>query len=45
VWIYIAGPLAGGLVAVGLAWALRGRPSAAADTAAQGSDGGGTGAN
>jgi aquaporin Z len=44
VWIYIAGPLAGALVAVALAWALRGRPSAAADTAAQGSDGGPTSA-
>ncbi len=36
VWIYIAGPLAGGLLAVALAWALRGPPSRAADTAAQG---------
>jgi aquaporin Z len=35
-WIYAAGPLAGGLLAVGLAWALRGRPSPAADVAAQG---------
>ena len=38
VWVYIAGPLAGGLLAVALAWALRGPPSAAADTAAQGND-------
>jgi aquaporin Z len=35
-WIYVAGPLAGGLLAVALAWALRGPPSAAADEAAQG---------
>lgn len=35
-WIYAAGPLAGALLAVGLAWALRGRPSLAADVAAQG---------
>jgi aquaporin Z len=35
-WIYAVGPLAGGLIAVGLAWALRGRPSPAADVAAQG---------
>jgi aquaporin Z len=36
VWIYLAGPLAGGLLAVALAWALRGPPSPAADLAAQG---------
>jgi aquaporin Z len=36
VWIYLAGPLAGGLIAVALAWALRGPPSPAADAAAQG---------
>ena len=35
VWIYLAGPIAGGLIAVGLAWALRGPGSAAADLAAQ----------
>jgi aquaporin Z len=35
-WIYIVGPLAGGLLAVALAWALRGPPSPAADLAAQG---------
>jgi hypothetical protein len=35
-WIYIAGPLAGALLAVALAWALRGPPSPAADLAAQG---------
>ena len=44
-WIYLAGPLAGGLLAVALAWALRGPPSPAADQAAQGSaDGHGPGA-
>lgn len=36
-WIYVAGPLAGALLAVALAWALRGPPSPAADMAAQGS--------
>ena len=36
VWIYVAGPVAGGLIAVALAWALRGPGSAAADLAAQG---------
>ena len=36
IWIYLAGPTAGGLLAVGLAWALRGRPSPTADLAAQG---------
>lgn len=35
-WIYVAGPLAGALLAVALAWALRGPPSPAADLAAQG---------
>jgi aquaporin Z len=35
-WIYLAGPVAGGLIAVALAWALRGAPSSAADLAAQG---------
>lgn len=35
-WIYIAGPLAGALVAVALAWTLRGPHSAAASLAAQG---------
>jgi aquaporin Z len=36
VWIYLVGPVAGGLLAVTLAWALRGPPSPAADEAAQG---------
>jgi aquaporin Z len=35
-WIYIAGPLTGSLLAVAMAWALRGRPSHTADLAAQG---------
>jgi aquaporin Z len=35
-WIYVAGPLAGGVVAVGTAWILRGPPSRAAGHAAQG---------
>jgi aquaporin Z len=35
-WIYVAGPLAGGLLAVAMAWALRGPHSQAADLAAQG---------
>jgi aquaporin Z len=39
VWIYLAGPVAGGLIAVALAWALRGPGSAAADATAQGSAG------
>jgi aquaporin Z len=44
VWVYIVGPLAGGLLAVALAWALRGPPSTAADTAAQGRADSGTAA-
>jgi aquaporin Z len=35
-WAYVVGPLAGGALAVGLAWILRGPPSPAADRAAQG---------
>jgi aquaporin Z len=35
-WIYLTGPLAGALLAVALAWALRGPPSRAASEAAQG---------
>ncbi|MHB1582424.1 MAG: MIP/aquaporin family protein [Acidimicrobiales bacterium] len=35
-WAYVVGPLAGGVVAVGFAWVLRGSPSPAADIAAQG---------
>jgi aquaporin Z len=36
-WAYLVGPIAGGLVAVGFAWILRGPPSRQADIAAQGS--------
>ena len=35
-WAYVAGPIAGGLLAVGVAWILRGPPSLAANVAAQG---------
>jgi aquaporin Z len=35
-WAYVAGPLVGGALAVGVAWILRGPPSPAADVAAQG---------
>jgi aquaporin Z len=35
-WPYILGPLAGGAVAVGFAWILRGPPTAAADRSSQG---------
>jgi aquaporin Z len=35
-WAYVIGPIAGGVIAVGLAWVLRGPPSHAADEAAQG---------
>jgi aquaporin Z len=35
-WAYVIGPLAGGVIAVGMAWILRGRPSHAGDQAAQG---------
>ncbi len=35
-WIYVLGPLGGGAIAVGCAWILRGPPSAAADSSAQG---------
>ncbi|MEO8551510.1 MAG: aquaporin [Kofleriaceae bacterium] len=35
-WIYLAGPALGAVIAVGLAWLLRGGPSAAARVAAQG---------
>jgi aquaporin Z len=36
-WLYIFGPLCGGIVAVGFAWILRGPPTLEADVAAQGS--------
>jgi aquaporin Z len=35
-WAYLVGPVAGGVIAVGIAWVLRGPPSQAADQAAQG---------
>jgi aquaporin Z len=35
-WAYVLGPVAGGALAVGFAWVLRGPPSPAADQAAQG---------
>jgi aquaporin Z len=35
-WAYVAGPIAGGVIAVGFAWILRGRPDHAASEAAQG---------
>ena len=35
-WVFIIGPIAGGLVAVGIAWILRGPPSAVAVAAAEG---------
>jgi aquaporin Z len=35
-WAYVLGPIAGGAIAVGFAWVLRGPPSPAADEAAQG---------
>jgi aquaporin Z len=36
-WIYLVGPLGGALLAVGIAWILRGRPSVSGNEAAQGS--------
>jgi aquaporin Z len=35
-WVYLVGPLMGGLVAVGIAWVLRGPPSPEASESAQG---------
>lgn len=35
-WIYIIGPLAGALIAVGFEWILKGKPTAAGAVAAQG---------
>jgi aquaporin Z len=35
-WAYVIGPVAGGVIAVGIAWVLRGPPSQVADEAAQG---------
>jgi aquaporin Z len=36
-WVYIAGPIIGGAVAVGFEWILKGKPSAAGTSSAQGS--------
>ena len=35
-WVYLVGPVVGGLAAVGVAWVLRGPPSTLANLAAQG---------
>jgi len=35
-WAYVIGPLVGGVIAVGFAWILRGRPSEAGSESAQG---------
>jgi aquaporin Z len=35
-WIYVVGPLLGGMIAVGFEWILKGRPTAAGALAAQG---------
>jgi aquaporin Z len=35
-WVYVIGPIGGGVIAVGFAWILRGPPSKAANEAAQG---------
>jgi aquaporin Z len=35
-WIYVVGPLLGGMIAVGFEWILKGRPTAAGASAAQG---------
>lgn len=35
-WVYVIGPFAGGLLAVAVAWLLRGPPSSSGDQAAQG---------
>jgi aquaporin Z len=35
-WIYIAGPIVGAMIAVGFEWILKGKPTAAGTSAAQG---------
>ena len=37
-WIYVAGPLAGAMIAVGFEWVLKGQPTQAGTRAAQGDD-------
>lgn len=37
-WIYLAGPFLGSVVAVGIEWALKGKPTSAGARAAQGED-------
>jgi aquaporin Z len=36
-WIYLAGPIIGAMIAVGFEWILKGKPTAAGTSAAQGS--------
>jgi aquaporin Z len=36
-WIYVAGPIIGAMIAVGFEWILKGKPTAAESSAAQGS--------
>ena len=36
-WIYVAGPIIGAMIAVGFEWILKGKPTAAGASAAQGS--------
>jgi aquaporin Z len=36
-WIYVAGPIVGAMIAVGFEWVLKGNPTTAGTTAAQGS--------
>jgi len=36
-WIYVAGPFIGAMIAVGFEWILKGKPTAAGASAAQGS--------
>jgi len=36
-WIYVAGPMIGAAIAVGFEWILKGQPTAAGTSAAQGS--------
>jgi len=38
-WAYLVGPIAGGVIAVGFAWILRGPPTKSGDAAAQGEQG------